>query len=98
MGLPSYKLKDIENVPRLPDVNWVNDPDLPAIFTVEEAPGVFFLNVHKWFDPVSGILTEEITPEEDGGIPSNPYNEGKEVTNIFVTKEGKLQIDYDDGT
>ena len=97
MAIREYTLKEIENVRRLPEVNWVSDADLPAIFTVQEAPGVFFLNVAKWFDPTTGILKPEITPEEgDGGITSAPPPLGKRIVNLFVI-DGKLQVDYDDG-
>ncbi len=88
-------MKQIEHVRRLPEVNWISDADLPAIFTVAEAPGVFFLNVLKWFDPVTGILTDYITPEEgDGGIPSNPVNGDKRIVNLTVV-DGKLKVEYD---
>lgn len=96
MAIREYTLKEIEHVRRLPEVNWISDAELPAIFTVKEAPGVFFLNVLKWFDPVSGILRGEITPEEgDGGIPSNPVGDSKRIVNLTVT-DGKLKVDYDD--
>ena len=96
-GIPEYTLRQIEHVRRLPEVNWVSDVDLPAIFTVKEAPGVFFINVLKWFDPTTGILLPSITPEEgDGGIPSNPANGDKRIVNLTVV-DGKLKVDYDDG-
>lgn len=97
MGIPEHNLDQLRDVLR-PSINWVNDADLPAIFTVKEVPGVFFINIAKWFDFATGILTEEITPEEgNGGIPSNPPSGGREVKNIFVASNGTLQVDYEDG-
>ena len=95
-GIPEYTLKQLENVLR-PTINWVGDANLPAVFTMREAPGVFFFNIYKWIDFSTGILAGELTPEEgDGGISSNPAGNGKRIVNLTVV-DGKLQVDYDDG-
>ncbi len=96
MALEEFTLEQIAHVRRLPEVNWVSDPDLPAIFTVREAPGVFFLNVAKWFDPDTAALRPEIVPSAQG-IPSIPNGNGnKRIVNLTVV-DGKLQVEYDDG-
>ena len=96
MALEEFTLEQLENVRRLPEVNWVSDPDLPAIFTVREAPGVFFLNVLKWFDPDTAALRADIVPTAQG-IPSVTNGDGsKRIVNLTVV-DGKLKVDYDDG-
>ena len=95
MAIREYTLKEIEHVRRLPEVNWVSDADLPAIFTVREAPGVFFLNVLKWFDPNTAALKPDIVPSAQG-VPSNPSNGNLGIVNLTVV-DGKLQVEYDDG-
>ena len=99
-AIPIYKLKDLEHVRRLPKVEWVHDADLPPIFTIEESPGAYYINIAKWFDWNTGILRAEIVPGA-GDVPESvilsiPGLDGKQVKNIFVTADGKLQIDFED--
>ena len=95
MALQEFTLEQIQHVRRLPDVTWVNEVNLPAIFTVKEAPGVFFFNAAKWLDPNTVGLKPGIVPSAQG-ITSAPSPSGKPIVNLFVI-DGKLKVEYDDG-
>ncbi len=75
MALEEFTLEQLENVRRLPNVTWVNEAHLPAIFTVKEAPGVFFFNAAKWLDPNTVGLKPGIVPSAQG-ITSVPNGGG----------------------
>ncbi len=75
MALEEFTLEQIQHVRRLPDVTWVNDASLPAIFTVKEAPGVFFFNAAKWIGPDTAALKPDVVPSAQG-IPSVPNGGG----------------------
>lgn len=107
MAIPEYTLAQIAHAQRLSEINWVNDANLPAVFTVTEVPGVYFLNIAKWFAPSTVITPAEggvhvgraiVNPNESvvQGIPSNPSNGSLRIVNLVVT-DGKLQVEYDDG-
>ena len=83
----------------MPKVEWVNDASLPPIFTIEESPGAYYINIAKWFDFNTGGLKVELIPGAAGDprvILSVPGLDGKQVKNVFVTADGKLQIDFED--
>lgn len=62
------------------------------LLALEDNPGVQIINLAQLFEG------GKIAASAGGGISSNPPEAGRQVKNIFVTPEGKLQIDYEDGT
>ena len=74
-------------------VLYIADDSIPElVLTLEGSPGVTVINLAQLFEKGKLVV------DAGAGITSNPPVSGKEVKNIFVTPEGTLQVDYEDGT
>jgi len=79
----------------------------PLVFEIKvgepdtSAGSYWCVNVDKLFDPATQLIRAEAVTGYaggGGGITSIPDVNGKPVKNLFVTADGKLKVEYEDGT